>query len=162
MVLYPGRFDDPASVSYGLKVMPFHRLEGSQLVYQALSHAWGPKTGLREIQVEDVPPTGEQISVATWSGLIANVGSQKLYVRPNLYAASPRLRSESEESWFWIDAICIYLDRSRTNCCRNLRLALHFVRYLALALLRTETGTSLPYLTLGTHPWPGEFRVSSG
>lgn len=107
MVLYPGRFDDRDSVSCGLKAMPLHRLEGSQLVYQALSYAWGPKTYLQTIWVEDVPASGEQTDAAVSGGSSANVGSRQLYVGSNLYAALRRLRSESEELWFWIDAICI-------------------------------------------------------
>lgn len=90
MVLYPGGFDDRNSVSCGLKVMPLHRLEGSQLVYQALSYAWGLKPDLQEILIEDVPASGEQIDAAISGGSNANVGLRKFYVRPNLYAALSR------------------------------------------------------------------------
>jgi hypothetical protein len=106
MVLYPARFDE--AVSCGLKILPLHRLEGSQLVYQALSYAWGDETAQNEIGVEDVAASFEQPSAPDASdGPSTENGSRKLYVRPNLYAALKRLRSESEELWFWIDAICI-------------------------------------------------------
>jgi hypothetical protein len=87
--------------------MPLSRLQGSQLVYQALSYAWGPKTDFKSILIENVQASSEGVGAAVPDVLSLALGQGRLHVRPNLYSALRRLRSESEELWFWIDAICI-------------------------------------------------------
>jgi hypothetical protein len=67
--------------------------------YQALSYEWGPKSPSKLIYVIGQPTT----------------------IRLNLWNFLSKLRSHASHDYLWCDAICIYLDRYRTKCCRNLR-----------------------------------------
>ena len=92
LVLSQGKKDDPVVCS--LKVLPIERLEGSQLVYQALSYAWGDDMPSRQISLGDVPATGyEDTDILV---------TKPFLVRRNLFAALKRLRVESEDLWFWV------------------------------------------------------------
>jgi hypothetical protein len=49
------------------------------------------------------------------------VNGHKVYITPNLYAALEHLRDLFNTTVLWVDAVCVYPDRHRTKCCRNLR-----------------------------------------
>ncbi|KAF2193975.1 hypothetical protein K469DRAFT_709454 [Zopfia rhizophila CBS 207.26] len=69
-------------------------------LYEALSYVWGDSDNPRSISVD----------------------KHGLSVTANLHAALSRLRDHSLERILWVDAVCIYLDRSRIKHCRKLRL----------------------------------------
>jgi Heterokaryon incompatibility protein (HET) len=50
-----------------------------------------------------------------------------LQVRQNLYYALTALHRPDKVRKLWIDAICIYQDRYRSKCCRNLRFEPRFL-----------------------------------
>jgi len=104
--LAKGRRDDPIHCS--LKVMPISKLEGSQLGYQALSYAWGQDAPTHEIFLQDVDlPSGDRQQEEYYRLAAAQAVPRRFYLRSNLHQALKRLRSETVDFWFWIDAICI-------------------------------------------------------
>jgi len=80
------------------------------LQYYALSYTW------------DSPGPGFPADWGDGSTRTIRIDDQDFPVRLNLFSAieSLRLRGFSGAK-FWIDAICIYSDRSRMKHCRNLR-----------------------------------------
>jgi hypothetical protein len=107
--------------------------------YMALSYTWGP------------PQPAHQISV----------NEKRFSVRSNLWHflnGLPRLRNYSEgcstdatrrpesdninahEHVFWVDAVCIYPDRHRSKCCRNLRFEPQFCEGIGFAHLACRIG----------------------
>ena len=95
-----------------LKAISTSRLEGSQLGYQALSYAWGEEMASEQIYLEDVEISDGKNRPLAEDPFISVEGKlpQRFFVRPNLFAALKRLRSETEDLWFWIDALSINQD----------------------------------------------------
>jgi hypothetical protein len=58
-----------------------------------------------------------------------------LHVTPNLYDVLEELRRNRVNARWWIDAICMYPDRYRTKCCRNLRFEPQFCEGFGFAHL---------------------------
>jgi hypothetical protein len=63
-----------------------------------------------------------------WGAAVANSSLKTIYVdgllrkvRPTLYSFLKEMATHDAGSLMWIDSICLYPDRSRTKCCRNLR-----------------------------------------
>ena len=87
-------------------------------MYEALSYTWG--------ELKDV------------CSLECDRG--QLTVTRNLYHALLRLRDEHNPRTPWIDAVCIYQDRYRTKCCRNLRFEPLFCEGVGFAHLACRIG----------------------
>ncbi|KAI1077748.1 heterokaryon incompatibility protein-domain-containing protein [Whalleya microplaca] len=106
LLLSKGRPGDPVYCS--LKTMNISRLAGAQLAYQALSYSWGQDVASKEIFLKDIDVPSNSGNIDDLFR-IASVQAmpRRYYVRPNLSAALNRLRSETTDLWFWIDAICI-------------------------------------------------------
>ncbi|KAF2181282.1 hypothetical protein K469DRAFT_752834 [Zopfia rhizophila CBS 207.26] len=106
LLLSKGRYEEPVHCS--LKVMHISRLKGSQLGYQALSYAWGEDDAKHEIFLKDVNVSAEGLAPEEIYRLAtAQAVPRRFYVRYNLYQALKRIRSETTDLWFWIDAVCI-------------------------------------------------------
>jgi len=75
--------------------------------YLALSYCWGDASNKVPIIVADGP------------------GQYVISITQNLHSALWQLRKlDSEDDHgmpIWVDAVCMYPDRHRTKCCRNLR-----------------------------------------
>jgi uncharacterized membrane protein len=67
--------------------------------YEAVSYTWGAADLTHEVVVNN----------------------QHLRITKSAYDVLEGYRKAGNTAWIWIDSICIYLDRSRTKCCRNLR-----------------------------------------
>jgi hypothetical protein len=82
-------------------------------------------------------------------------------VTTNLEAGLRHLRDTANVKILWIDAICLYQDRYRTKCCRNLRFEplfcervgfAHFPTRISVRLLEPERAlTTLCLSALFTH-----------
>ncbi|KAI0010804.1 heterokaryon incompatibility protein-domain-containing protein [Xylariaceae sp. FL0662B] len=106
ILLSKGRFSDPVYCS--LKTMNISRLAGAQLAYQALSYSWGRGSASEEIFLKDIDMPSNTADIDDLFRIAsAQAVPRRYYVRPNLAAALKRLRSETTDLWFWIDAICI-------------------------------------------------------
>ncbi|RDW66580.1 hypothetical protein BP6252_10215 [Coleophoma cylindrospora] len=108
LALIQGIHDE--AIYCSLKVLPLSRLEGSQLGYQALSYAWGDEPASKQIFLQDIEIAKDGLSESQTEKpdiQTDQIRPQRFLVRCNLYAALKRLRSESEDLWFWIDALCI-------------------------------------------------------
>jgi hypothetical protein len=73
--------------------------------YEALSYTWGDLSNYQVIHIT-IPGSGEP---------------KEFPVTSNCFSALTRLRLKEQPRILWIDALCIYQDRSRSKCCRNLR-----------------------------------------
>jgi hypothetical protein len=107
--------------------------------YEALSYAWGPKDGPCMVYVEGArkhgglksrPKTSKASSGASHSAKSHRVpkplttsakiqprverlrSAVSIFVAANLAEALPYLQLENKKRVLWIDAICMYLDRS--------------------------------------------------
>jgi hypothetical protein len=90
-------------------------------------------------------------------------------VTPNCASALKHLRGELS---FWVDSICIYLDRYRTKCCRNLRFEPLFCEgvgfvHLACCFLDPEKALttlrlSPPFTHMSLFRLPWLLRAGSG
>jgi hypothetical protein len=89
-------FSDPICLSLGI-----YHLE--QPSYQALFYTWGNPEATVPVEIN-----GCELQVTT-----------------NLADALRQLRGKRVEL-MWIDALCIYQDRYRSKCCRNLRFEAQF------------------------------------
>ena len=67
--------------------------EGVRPDYEALSYEWGRGDRLRKVMIDEKP----------------------FSIRENLWLAMSHLQHDSENRVFWIDAICLYFDRNRTE-----------------------------------------------
>ncbi|KAF2675615.1 HET-domain-containing protein [Lentithecium fluviatile CBS 122367] len=106
LLLSKGRLNEPIHCS--LKIMEYSKLEAIQIVYQALSYAWGDDIASYEIFLQDISVPSEGLSREDFYQLSAHQAVPKrFYVRPNLCQALRQLRSESQDLWLWIDALCI-------------------------------------------------------
>jgi hypothetical protein len=106
LLLSKGKDEEPVYCS--LKPMHITRLVGTQYVYQALSYAWGEDIATNEIFLQDVDVPPEDRSPEELRRLWNQQAlPRRFYVRSNLYQALKRLRSQTVDLWFWIDAICI-------------------------------------------------------
>jgi hypothetical protein len=111
LALVQGKKDDPIVCS--LKILPIGRLKGSQLVYQALSYAWGDEPASEQILLGDVP----QNSHTTDDEDLDTIVTKPFFVRPNLFAALKRLRVETEDLWFWVGSSTPYYLPTRFASC---------------------------------------------
>ena len=68
-------------------------------IYTALSYTWGNDVATASLSIDGL----------------------SFMIRPNLHSALLALRYISSKRILWVDAICIYSDRSRIKHCRNLR-----------------------------------------
>jgi hypothetical protein len=91
--LAPGARDEPVVIRLFIAELEHH------LEYDAISYVWG--------NPEDTLP------------ILCNGRSFK--ITANLNAAFIRVRYSNRPRILWADAVCIYQDRYRTKCCRNLR-----------------------------------------
>jgi hypothetical protein len=87
--------------------------------YEAISYCWGDPTIRSTISCSD----GRHVTVTA-----------------NLYAALSAIRSEDENRLLWADALCIYQDRYRSKCCRNLRFEPRFCEGVGFAHLACQIG----------------------
>jgi hypothetical protein len=69
-------------------------------VYDALSYTWGDPANTTMIELD---------------------GNEDFKVTKNAALALHDFRSSVQFTHIWADSICIYQDRYRTKCCRNLR-----------------------------------------
>ena len=91
------------TVSGELKTVPLSDLVGPRATqYDALSYHWGHA------------PVCEEIVLATREA--CNTTSATLPIAPTIMTALQKIRQMSDLQALWIDAICIYLDRSWTKC----------------------------------------------
>jgi Heterokaryon incompatibility protein (HET) len=110
--LKPGAAADPISISLR------HVGPQDEPKYKALSYTWGDPKDECSLQC----------------------GGAQLTVTKNLYSALVHLRDERNPRNFWIDAVCIYQDRYRTKCCRNLRFEPQFCEGIGFAHLACRIG----------------------
>lgn len=83
----------------------------SSITYYALSYTWGRPS-------EDFPKNWDDSDCTKR----IMVNGKSIQIRMNLYTALLRLREVTvRNSRWWIDAICLYLIRPRTESLRNLR-----------------------------------------
>jgi len=89
----------------GLDLEANLQIHDSNTPYEALSYTWGTGKDLSTLRVVE-------------GGDICEVP-----ITSNLEAALRQLRykTKGKPRMLWIDALCIYLGRSRNRCCRNLR-----------------------------------------
>jgi Heterokaryon incompatibility protein (HET) len=65
---------------------------------------------------------------------MVHVDGQPLAVYANLKVALSSVRNSKSPLLLWVDARCIYLDRSRIKYCRNLRVELRFCELFGLCV----------------------------
>jgi hypothetical protein len=96
------------AVHCSLKAMEYSRLESTQYVYQALSYAWGQDSPSKEIFLQDIIVPAEHLSREEIYELASRQAvPRRFHVRSNLHNALTQLRSDSQDLWLWIDALCI-------------------------------------------------------
>jgi hypothetical protein len=132
-LLNPG--DHNERISGRLQHVSLH----DDIQYTALSYAWGDPNVTRPITLN-----GHSFDVTT-----------------NLKSALLQLRHRTQLRSLWIDAICIYPDRHRTKCCRNLRFEPQFCEGFGFAShcldsnpqkpVRAPFGSRLQLLTAPQH-----------
>ncbi|OCK81570.1 hypothetical protein K432DRAFT_14361 [Lepidopterella palustris CBS 459.81] len=96
----------PGDLHSNIQISIRHEHLNERLRYEALSYTWGDPTKKKSISCNEA---GDTLSVTR-----------------NCNAALRRLRRVNGERTLWIDAICIYSDRSSIKHCRNLRLGPQF------------------------------------
>jgi hypothetical protein len=89
--------------------------------YEALSYFWGSDPADRPI----------------------SLNNSHFLIKSNLEEVLRRLNKEQTDRVLWIDAICIYQDRYRTKCCRNLRFEPLFCEGFGFAYFRTRISVRL-------------------
>jgi len=104
LCLQPGTFTDPlvarlviADLIYAEGVVLHETYENVH--YSALSYFWG------------FPVRSHSMTI----------NGYRFPIIATLFVALKRLRDPLNPTYLWIDAICMYPDRYRTKCCRNLR-----------------------------------------
>ena len=101
-------------------------VRNSQEKYEALSYTWGTEKATSVIQIY----AGEEI--------------YKVNITPSLASALRQLRLLRGPRLLWIDQLCIYPDRHRTKCCRNLRFEPQFCEGVGSAHLACRLGHGAP------------------
>jgi hypothetical protein len=81
--------DETLPIRLALRHVPLDK----DIIYRALSYTWGDKTPTHDIHLRGDGPA---------EGIFS--------VRQNLYDFLAQMRTEQEESWFWIDQVCINQD----------------------------------------------------
>ncbi|KAH7390249.1 heterokaryon incompatibility protein-domain-containing protein [Cadophora sp. MPI-SDFR-AT-0126] len=106
LLLSPGKHGDKIYCS--LKTLELERILRKKLRYQALSYCWGDEQPTDVVFLQDMSVSQPAMPTRrdSWS-LDTQTSPRPLAVRPNLIAALHRLRSETEDVWLWVDAICI-------------------------------------------------------
>jgi hypothetical protein len=72
------------------------------------------------------------------------IGNTSLMITPNLFQALMLIRGYEDFCTIWADQICIYPDRYRTKCCRNLRSEPQFCERVGFAHLAENLRTIPP------------------
>jgi hypothetical protein len=86
------------------------------------------------------------------------INSKKFGVSRNPYNALKQLQKTETLTWFWVDAICIYVDGHREKTLRNLRLGppfsegLHFPSRIN-SLLLSAFASSYLFLSRSMYPY---------
>jgi hypothetical protein len=88
--------------------------------FEALSYTWGRTT--------------------IYATRCVHLNGKECAVTMNLWQALRYLRHQSHERIIFVDALCIYPDRHRTNCCRNLRCEPQFCKGVGFAHLACRIG----------------------
>jgi hypothetical protein len=86
--------------------------------YEALSYCWGSNTKERCIEVD----------------------GKVIHITSSLSDAFQHLRFETVARALWVDQVCIYQDRYRNKCCRNLRCEPQFCEGVGFAHLACRIG----------------------
>jgi len=96
--LHKGAFDAPIHISINQVSLQMPGYD-----YYALSYAWGDDHATETLFIDE----NLADSMPTFP-LLSNFESNHVFrIRPNLYAALKHFRSETEDLWWWIDALCI-------------------------------------------------------
>ena len=109
LCLFPPRGDGPIECSLLIAEFPFHQ---APIFYEAISYVWGDPNNRVDIICD----------------------GQTLAITASLEDVLRRARLDTDVRILWTDGICMYLDRYRTKCCRNLRFKPLFVRRLVLCI----------------------------
>jgi hypothetical protein len=118
LVIHPD--DDPESV---IRCSLLYETDYSKRGYAALSYVWGePANPPPRIILDGIP----------------------FAVTPNLHVALKHFRHAARRRVLWVDAVCIYPDRHRTKCCRNLRFEPQFCEGVGSAHLACRLGHGAP------------------
>jgi hypothetical protein len=91
----------------------------SQVCFEAISYTWGNDK--------------DRVTII--------VDAQPVKIRRNLWKFLSVLRKSDEARLVWVDALCIYLDRYRTKCRRNLRFEPLFCEGVGFAYLACPAHT---------------------
>jgi hypothetical protein len=113
MDLVPGKYKDPLCYEFVVSCL------GAVNFYEALSYAWGDTARSHHDLIRD---------------------HHQLQINANLDSALRRLRHPETYCRLWVDAICVYPDRHRTKCCRNLRFELLLCEGIGFAHLACRIG----------------------
>jgi hypothetical protein len=115
MDLVPGKYKDPLCYEFVVSCL------GAVNFYEALSYAWGDTARSHHVLIRD---------------------HHQLQINANLDSALRRLRHPETYCRLWVDAICVYPDRHRTKCCRNLRCEPQFCEGVGFAHLACRIGST--------------------
>jgi Heterokaryon incompatibility protein (HET) len=106
VLLSPGKEDD--KIYCELKAIRISKIKYKKIRYQALSYCWGSEHPTEAIFIQDISvpqATGEAEEMMIL--MATQTKPRPFAVRPNLFAALKCLRSETDDVWLWVDAICI-------------------------------------------------------
>jgi len=92
--------DPQDEIFVSIETVPIDKLR-IEYEYEALSYHWGDGEAEHPIYVRDNNAVIHSLDEAVL------LGTQRLYVKPNLYKALRHLRSIHEDVTLWVDAICI-------------------------------------------------------
>jgi hypothetical protein len=98
----PGNSSDPLYCS--LKAIALDRIKSSVLEFQALSYSWGGDNQGDYVCIQNISPFASNKGT---DDVVGQSEYRPFKVRRNLYAALKRVREENENTWVWVDAICI-------------------------------------------------------
>ena len=121
LILKPAQ-DEKADICIELKSHTFEEIQ-ENYEFAALSYHWGDGAPEKPVFVRD--PHREHMADVVlrtmYNSMYDDNTGKRLYVKPNLYKAWRCLRQKKDDIALWIDAICIYSDRSIIKHFRNLR-----------------------------------------
>jgi hypothetical protein len=101
LCISPGNSSDPLYCS--LKAIALDRIKSSVLEFQALSYSWGNDHQGDFVCIKNISRLADDIVCS----FVGQSEYRPFKVQRNLYAALQRVREENENTWVWVDAICI-------------------------------------------------------
>ena len=105
-----------------LMTVPFRKL-GTHYRFEALSYHWGEDDAAKPIFIRDISRPPPKIDSLYQSVNRAQAPENEIRIKYNLFEALYHLRSQEQDLWLWVDALCIDQDNPKEKEVQVARIA---------------------------------------